>query len=376
MAGIYLHIPFCRQACHYCDFHFSTQQDKKGEMVAAIARELELRRDYLQGEGIDTVYLGGGTPSLLSVDELSFLFDSIRKNFSLSEAAEVTLEANPDDLSRETLPALWKAGINRLSIGIQSFDDQVLQFLNRAHNGKAAIDCIDYARNAGFSNISIDLIYAIPGQDDNTWLKNVLLALALKPEHISSYSLTIEEKTVFGRWAAKGKLGLVDDDQAAIQLELLVSTLEQGGFEQYEVSNFARPGFQSKHNSSYWKQEKYLGVGPSAHSYDGATRQYNVSNNHLYLKALEKETIPFIRESLSREDMINDYLLTTLRTSWGSDLKKLQNDFGYDVLSSHGAYVHSLLEKGIAVLQNDTLILTRQGKLLADKISADLFAVR
>ncbi len=376
MAGIYLHIPFCKQACYYCDFHFSTNLTTKRELVEAIARELELQKTYVSGEAINTIYFGGGTPSLLSEEELALLFETIHKNFSVNAAAEVTLEANPDDLSLSRLKQLRDLGVNRLSIGIQSFDDKVLQFLNRAHNSQSAVVCVEEARSAGFQNISIDLIYAIPGQGDAAWKENIAQAIRLSPEHISSYSLTIEDKTVFGRWASTGKLKATEDDIAATQLETLVTLLEGVGFEQYEVSNFARPGFESKHNSSYWKQERYLGVGPSAHSYNESSRQYNISNNAAYVRSMQQNIIPFTLESLTREDKINDFLLTTLRTQWGTDLKKLQRLYQYDLLADHEQYIKSLCEQKFALLQNDTLLLTKSGKLLADKIVSDLFMLR
>ena len=373
MAGIYLHIPFCKQACYYCDFHFSTNLSTKRELVEAIARELTLQKDYVNRERINTIYLGGGTPSMLDAEELELLFTTIHKNFSVNEAAEITLEANPDDLSLPRLRQLRSQGVNRLSIGIQSFDDKVLQFLNRAHNGQSAVTCVEEARDAGFQNISIDLIYAIPGQDDEAWKQNIVQAIRLSPEHISSYSLTIEDKTVFGRWAATGKLKVTEDDIAATQLETLVTLLEAADFAQYEVSNFARPGFESRHNSSYWKQERYLGVGPSAHSYNESSRQYNISNNTAYVRSMQQNIIPFTLESLTREDKINDFLLTTLRTQWGTDLKKLQELYQYDLLADHRQYIESLCEQKFALLRNDTLLLTKSGKLLADKIASDLF---
>lgn len=375
MAGIYIHIPFCKQACYYCDFHFSTNQEKKSEMVRAIAAEIGWQKNYLEGEPVQTIYFGGGTPSLLTREELDVLLESIHKNFRVAGAPEVTLEANPDDLSDVRLRALRESGINRLSIGIQSFDDTVLQFLNRAHDAASSVQCFELARANGFSNISIDLIYSIPGQDDATWQKNIEKAMALQPEHISSYALTIEEKTAFGRWAAQGKLRGVDDEVSAAQLDRLVDLLERAGYEQYEVSNFARPGFYSRHNSSYWREQKYLGVGPSAHSFNGVSRQYNVSQNHVYLQSLAQSTLPATVEVLSREDKINDYLLTRLRTSWGADLKRLKTELDYDVLSIHGHYLDSLRAQRLAFIENDILILSRTGKLLADKISSDLFAV-
>jgi oxygen-independent coproporphyrinogen-3 oxidase len=376
MAGIYFHIPFCKQACHYCDFHFSTNQEKKGEMVDALVRELELQKTYLGGEPVETVYFGGGTPSLLSVAEIETLLQAVAKNFTQVPTGEITLEANPDDLHAEKLVDLRAAGINRLSIGIQSFDDQVLHFLHRAHSASAAQQCLEQARAADFDNISLDLIYAIPGQPVETWRENILRALSFAPEHISSYSLTIEEKTAFGKWAATGKLKAVEDDLAAAQLEMLVEMLDTAGYEQYEVSNFARPGYYSRHNSSYWQQKKYLGIGPSAHSYDGQSRQYNVANNHLYLRGLHEDKIPFTHEALTPEDVINDYLLTTLRTAWGTDLRKLRQEFQYDLQALHGPYLDTLCAESLAIVSGDTLRLTRRGKMLADKIAADLFATK
>ncbi|MBT1706760.1 radical SAM family heme chaperone HemW [Fulvivirgaceae bacterium PWU5] len=376
MAGIYFHIPFCKQACHYCDFHFSTNQEKKGEMVGALVRELELQKSYLGGEPVGTVYFGGGTPSLLSVAEIEMLLQTVAKNFALAPAGEITLEANPDDLHAEKLVALRAAGVNRLSIGIQSFDDQVLHFLHRAHSASTAQQCLEQARAAGFNNISLDLIYAIPGQPLETWRENIRRALSFAPEHISSYSLTIEEKTAFGKWAATGKLKAVEDDLAAAQLEMLVEMLDAAGYEQYEVSNFARAGYYSRHNSSYWQQKKYLGIGPSAHSYDGHSRQHNVANNHLYLRGLQEDKIPFTREVLTPEDVINEYLLTTLRTSWGADLQKLRQELQYDLQALHGPYLNTLCSENLAIVSGDTMRLTRRGKMLADKIAADLFATK
>ena len=373
MAGIYIHIPFCKQACHYCDFHFSTNLENRAPIVQALSEELVLQRDYLGGEEVNTLYFGGGTPSVLTLRELDQILDTVHKTFSVNPHAEVTLEANPDDLSREKLKALRQAGINRLSVGIQSFDDAVLKFLHRAHDAALAKRCIFDAYEVGFQNISLDLIYAIPDQDEVVWERNIEEALRLKPQHISSYSLTIEEKTTFGRWAAKGKLRPVGDDTAGHQLLVLVDRLERAGFEQYEVSNFSLPGFQSKHNSSYWRSEKYLGVGPSAHSYNGASRQFNVSNNAFYLKALQERRIPATIEVLTREDQINDYLLTTLRTSWGTDLARILNLWGYDLLAAHEGYIGALVENGHALLESRVLRLTKNGKLLADKIASDLF---
>lgn len=375
MAGIYIHIPFCKQACHYCDFHFSTSTAMRQELLGAMADEISLQRHYLGGEKVETIYFGGGTPSLLGAEELNMLLRPVHELFVVASDAEVTLEANPDDLTASRLTELRQLGINRLSIGIQSFQDSILKFLNRAHDAGAAVQCVEQARRAGFQNISIDLIYAIPGQSEDAWQANIDAALKLAPEHISSYSLTIEEKTAFGRWAAQGRLRAVDDDLAARQLEMLVATLELAGYEQYEVSNFSRPGYQSRHNSSYWKQQRYLGIGPSAHSYDKQTRQYNVSNNHLYVRSMKEGKIPFEREVLSTEDHVNEYLLTTLRTQWGSDLEKLKQEYGYDVQAQHSILIDDLLTRKLAVIEKNFLKLTKAGRLLADRISSDLFLI-
>jgi oxygen-independent coproporphyrinogen-3 oxidase len=373
MAGIYIHVPFCKQACHYCDFYFSTNAGNKSDLVRAMADEIELQQIYLLGNIINTIYFGGGTPSLLQAEELGLILNTINKNFKVSDSPEITIEVNPDDLSQASLADFKMLGINRLSIGIQSFDDSILKFLNRAHNAKAAGQSIEWARKAGFDNISIDLIYSIPGQDNDLWRRNIDHALRYKPEHISAYSLTIEEKTAFGNWLAKGKLKAVEDDIAARQLEILMESLEAAGYLHYEISNFSKPGFESRHNSNYWKQEKYLGIGPSAHSFNFESRQANISNNHLYVKSLRSKKIPFEIEYLTKKDRINEYILTTLRTSWGTDLNKLKTEFAYDIESTHNNYLTNLINKGIVQIKDDVLSLTKRGKLLADKISSDLF---
>ncbi|WP_276367849.1 radical SAM family heme chaperone HemW [Chryseolinea sp. H1M3-3] len=375
MAGIYIHIPFCKQACHYCDFHFSTNTRKKLQVLEGIATEIALQQNYLAGEQIDTIYFGGGTPSLLSAEALDRILKVIEQTFEISASAEITLEGNPDDLDFEKLKELKNIGINRLSIGIQSFDNAVLKFLNRAHDTTTALASFHNARKLGFQNISIDLMYAIPGQNVEEWRNNIQQAIELNPEHISSYALTVEEKTVFGKWAARNKIKIIDNDVSAEEMVLLIDALEGAGYHHYEVSNFSKPGSVSKHNSSYWKGEKYLGVGPSAHSYDGGSRQYNISNNHLYLNSIQLQKIPAIVEPLTLDDKINDYLLTRLRTSWGADLKKLLQDYQYDLLKLHGDYVSRLVDHKHALLSNETLILTKSGRLLADKIAADLFSM-
>lgn len=374
MAGIYIHIPFCKQACHYCDFHFSVNQQVKTEMLAAISKEIVLQKDYLSDELIETVYFGGGTPSILSQAELSVMLDTLRSTHRIADHAEITVEANPDDLTLLRLKELRASGVNRLSIGIQSFDTARLKFLNRVHDGASAVKSFYDAREAGFDNISIDLIYAIPGETTEQWLDDIRQAIALNPEHISCYSLTIEDKTAFGKWAATGKLKPEPDEVSANHLETLMRELALAGYEHYEISNFSKPGFHSKHNSSYWKGSHYLGVGPSAHSYNGESRQYTISNNHAYLKAIQAETIPVEKEILSRENKINEYILTSLRTSWGTDLEFLKRIHDYDLVEQNQQYINQLLEKQLVTLRNNILMLTQAGKLLADKISSDLFS--
>jgi len=376
VAGIYIHIPFCKQACYYCDFHFSTNQQVRKKLVEAISKELRLQKDYLEGEPIQTIYVGGGTPSLLSSEELALIFDTIHSTHSVVNSPEITLEANPDDLTIPKLKELFQVGINRLSIGIQSFHESLLEYLHRAHNASTAITSFQDARAIGFKNISIDLIYAIPEESEKMWLEDIQQAIHLQPEHLSCYSLTIEEKTVFGRWSAVGKLKLVDDEIAARHLEILIDIAEKAGYEHYEISNFSKPGLYSHHNSSYWRGEKYLGIGPSAHSFNGKTRQYNIRNNHLYTKAIQLDTIPFEKEHLTLENKINEYILTTLRTHWGTDLNKIKLEFGYDLLNENTDYLSRIIKEKLATLESQVLRLTQKGKLLADKISSDLFVIK
>lgn len=375
MAGIYLHIPFCKQACHYCDFHFSTNTEIRKELVQAMGEEISLQQNYLQGETVDTVYFGGGTPSLLNSDEIGVLLEKMRASHPIAADAEITLEANPDDLTIEKTKAFRGIGVNRLSIGVQSFDNKVLSYLNRAHAADTAIASIGHARLAGFDNISIDLIYAIPGLSSAQWRQDIAKAVQLSPQHISAYTLTVEEKTAFGKWFAKGTFLPVDEAIAAEQMEMLVVALTSEGYRQYEVSNFALPGFESRHNRNYWEGGKYLGIGPSAHSYNLMSRQHNVANNHLYVRSLAENKVPAESEILKKEDRINEYILTTLRTDVGCDLSVLKNSFGYDVLALHEGYLRELEKHNLIFVRNNRLRLTDAGRLLADKISSDLFLV-
>ena len=341
-------------------------------MVKAIGRELSLRKDYLKGSAIQTVYFGGGTPSLLSREELQHIFNHLHQNFLIDRDAEITLEANPDDLSDEALNLYKDIGINRLSIGIQSFDDAVLTSLNRAHNGMAARSSVLRAQDKGFNNISIDLIYAIPHQDVDRWTENVEEAIRLQPQHISSYSLTIDEKTMFGKWVKQGKFKAADDDVAASEHERLVDLLNEAGFEHYEVSNFARPGYRSRHNTSYWLGKNYLGIGPGAHSFDSDTRQFNISDNRKYISSLQQSEIPATIEILTKQDKLNEYLMISLRTSWGVDLARVRHQFCVNLSEDRGDYIRNLEKEQLATVTGETLVLTRKGLLLADEIAMNL----
>ena len=373
MAGIYIHVPFCKQACHYCDFHFSTRTRLKVPMLQAIARELLLRKDYLGQVPAKSIYLGGGTPSLLESSLLEDLLKLVNEHFALQASVEVTLEANPDDITLAKLQT-WKAmGINRLSIGVQSFQDSVLCYLNRVHDGQRAVDSVKLAQKAGFDNLSIDLIYAIPEANDAMWRADLATALGLGPTHMAAYCLTIEKNTVFGRWQERGKLRAVPEEVAARQFETLIETMTVHGYEHYEVANFCLPNHYAVHNSNYWKQGHYLGVGPGAHSYDGATRQYNVANNQRYIDSLAQDTVPGTVEVLSPKDHINEYVMTSLRTQWGCDMGWLKKEHGYDLEQARSNYLAQLINQKLAVREGNQLLLTRQGKLLADQIVTDLF---
>jgi oxygen-independent coproporphyrinogen III oxidase len=372
VAGIYIHIPFCRQACHYCDFHFSTNLTNKENLVSAICSEIALSKDFLEGEPIETIYFGGGSPSLLSSQELDSILSAISANYTILSGSEITFEGNPDDLNLGYLKEIASLGINRLSIGIQSFDEQNLKFLNRVHNALQSKICLEDVEKAGFSNFSIDLIYGIPAANHKKWLLDITEALNFKPKHISAYCLTIEEKTAFGNWLKKGKISPIDNDFAAEQYEILVDRLRLNGYEQYEISNFAIPAYYSKHNSSYWRQKKYLGLGPGAHSFNGEKRRFNIENNNKYVVSINKGIIPFVEENLTQEDKINEFILTTLRTKWGTNLRYLNSTLGIDILGKKKEQIEKLSFKELIRIENNSLFLTEKGKLLADEITEQL----
>jgi len=371
MAGVYIHIPYCRQACHYCDFHFSTNLQDQELMIKCLSQEISIRKDFLK-EPVETIYFGGGTPSLLSVKSLDLLIKTLRTSFIVTNDAEITLEANPDDLSKSKLEQLIMAGINRLSIGIQSFDNTILSYLNRSHDAESALVALTDARQVGFSNISLDLIYAIPDLSMDMWRRTINTALEFKPEHISTYGLTIEDKTPFGTWLKKGQLKLMDEESAARQFETLGEMMLAAGYDQYEISNFSLPGMHSRHNSSYWTQTPYLGVGPGAHSYDGASRFSNVRSNPRYTQSIMDGKPDMEAELLHSKEKINEFILTTLRTKWGCNLEVLKTQLGDDLMARRQAYITQQQLAGLILVEHNVIRLTSRGKLLADKITEDL----
>jgi len=373
LPGIYLHIPFCKQACHYCNFHFSTSLRQKDAMVTAILTELELRRDYLNNAEISSVYFGGGTPSLLDTKDLERIFETIHRLYQVDAAAEITLEANPDDLSAEKLRDLRQyTPVNRLSIGIQSFSDADLRWMNRAHHAQHARQCLDDAGHAGFHDLTIDLIYGAPTTSDAQWQENLAIAFAYGIPHLSCYCLTVEEGTALGTFVRRGQQPPVEEEKAARQLEYLMQATEEQGFDHYEISNFARPGHYARHNSSYWRGEHYLGAGPSAHSFDGVSRQWNIANNALYIKDLNEQKVPSEREVLSPTQRFNEYIMTALRTIWGVEPEKLEA-LGHSYTAYFEQAVQPYLAAGTVEQHGPAYRLTRAGKLLADRIAMELF---
>jgi oxygen-independent coproporphyrinogen-3 oxidase len=375
LAGIYLHIPLCKQACYYCDFHFSTYFGLESGIVKALSKELTLQKSYLGKNKIETIYFGGGTPTVLSVRDLESLINIIFKTFNVSHDPEITIEANPDDMTYSKTEELKQAGFNRLSIGIQSFDDRILKYLNRIHDSKDSFKAISNAEKAGFENINLDLIFAIRENHLNILKGDIEKFVVVSPPHISTYSLTVEEKTVFGNWARKGKISTVSGDSSAIEFEYIMENLELAGYKQYEVSNYAKPGFISKHNSGYWKAVPYLGIGPSAHSFNGSSRCSNISNNSNYIRSIEKGIIPGTEEVLSKADKINDLLLTGLRTIWGADLNLIKKRFKVDLERYNKSYIQDLIKHDLATFNNGKIQLSKKGMLIADKICGDLFFI-
>ncbi len=374
MAGIYLHIPFCKQACHYCNFHFTTSLRYKDDLVAALVKEVALQKSYLpEATVINTIYFGGGTPSLLTIDDCRLLIDTIRQTYEVSPDAEITLEANPDDITADKLHGWKGAGINRLSIGVQSFFEEELRWMNRAHTANHARQCIELSLAAGFTNMTIDLIYGSPLLTDAMWEQNVQTAIQYNIPHLSCYALTVEEKTPLHKLIHHQKKPPVDPDKQGHQFLLLMQWLRSAAYEHYEVSNFAKPGFRSRHNSSYWKGQPYIGLGPSAHSFNGTERQWNIANNQQYIAALQQEQVPFEKEVLSTVDQLNEYLMISLRTMEGVDLNVVEKKWGLPEKERLLRSIRPSLLHGTVVQQDGFVRLTDEGLLLADGIAASLF---
>lgn len=373
MAGIYIHIPFCKQACNYCDFHFSTSLQNKSLFLDALKKEIVMQKKYLNSEVVSTIYFGGGTPSILSQKELLEIFHSLEQNFEISLDAEITLEANPDDLTEEKIKELRETPINRLSIGIQSFYDDDLKLMNRAHTSEEAVSAVKYAQANGFDNITIDLIYGIPTLSHHNWRNNLQIAFALNVRHISAYCLTVEPRTALAHQVKKGLVKNVEEQHSSEQFEIMLDAMHKNDFIQYEISNFCKEGAYSKHNSNYWLKENYLGLGPSAHSFNGSSRQWNISNNPVYIKSIEEGGLNFEKEELSVDQRYNEYVLTSLRTIWGLDLNYLEQNFGKEYLSHCLKEVSQYIKSENVLNEENKLYLSDKGKLIADKISSDLF---
>jgi oxygen-independent coproporphyrinogen-3 oxidase len=381
MAGIYLHIPFCKQACFYCDFHFSTSLKKKDELISCMQKELIFRKDELQNETIETIYFGGGTPSLLSTEEIQSLLDTIEENFTVIESPEITLEANPDDLSDAVILELAKSPINRLSIGVQSFFEEDLKSMNRAHNANEAKNCLSMATRH-FDNITVDLIYGVPKMTNKRWKENLHTLFNFGINHISSYALTVEPKTALDSFIKQGKYPKLEEQVAREHFEILVEETQKQGFVHYEISNFGKPNYFSKHNTSYWQGKKYIGIGPSAHSFNQTHRSWNVSNNAKYIKSLQENVLPNEVEMLTINDQFNEYIMTGLRTIWGVSLSKIENKFGIDFKKRLLKAADKFIQQGLLVIASETkqsvsideiLKTTSKGAFLADGLASELF---
>ncbi|QQY83263.1 radical SAM family heme chaperone HemW [Tamlana sp. s12] len=382
-AAIYIHIPFCKQACYYCDFHFSTSLKKKDELLQSLILELEMRKADFENLIIETIYFGGGTPSLLSQEEIQVLLDAVYKHYTVCDAPEITLEANPDDLSSSKIRVLAHSPVNRLSIGVQSFFEDDLKSMNRAHNAHEAKACLEEAI-AYFDNITIDLIYGIPNMSLEKWDANIALALGFGVPHISSYALTVEPKTALDSFVKKGVFPPIDEDLALQHFNHLLKRTHEAGFVHYEISNFGKPDYFSKHNTSYWQGKPYLGIGPSAHSFLGNERSWNVANNNKYIQSIAKGELPKTVETLSKIDRFNEYVMTGLRTIWGVSLPQVEAEFGetfLQYLQKHAAPFlnDDLLAMSEGVNENGqvikSLIATQKGKFLIDGIASELFMI-
>ena len=373
---IYLHIPFCKQKCSYCNFHFSTSFSLKDEMLSAIKKEIQLRHNELENKTLKSLYFGGGTPSVLSGDEIKSLIDEIQKYFSFDENIEITLESNPDDLNKNFLKELSQTEVNRLSIGTQSFYDEDLKLMNRAHNASEAESSIKRAQDFGLVNISIDLIYGSPTSNFEIWKDNLSKTIELQVPHVSSYALTVEPKTALEKWIENGKIRSPEETEQNQEFYYMKDFLKDNGFDHYEISNFGKPGFHSKHNSAYWKSEPYLGIGPSAHSYNGSLeRSWNIANNPIYIKNLNQNILPIEKEILTEKDRFNEMIMIGLRTIWGVDLNRINQNFSSEVIDYLNQEIKSKIESGILEIENNYLKIPEKHWFLADGIASDLFIV-
>lgn len=375
MAGIYLHIPFCRKRCHYCDFFKSTDLTQKARLLGGLKKELQTRAVELDSEAINTIYFGGGTPTVLLIDELKELLTIIGEHYAVAENAEITLEANPDDLTQANLSALRQIGFNRLSMGVQSFSEADLKLMNRRHGVMQALQSVKWAKRAGFENISIDLIYGLPNQTIEEWERNVRIAVELDVQHVSAYNLTYHEGTVFYEQLKKGILRELPDELSLQQFEMLIRILQEAGFEHYEISNFCKPGLYSQHNSSYWKSKKYLGIGPSAHSYDLESRRWNVSSISKYVDALESDQCYFEAEMLTEQDRYNDFIITGLRTIWGISEQVIQNSFSSKYFTHFQQLKEKYIRTGHLLCTFDKVCISPEGLFISDKIMTDFMVV-
>ena len=375
MAGIYIHIPFCKRRCIYCDFFSTTQSEKKPAYIRALCQELEIRKDYLEGEDIETIYLGGGTPSQLTHEELEAIFTYIYKTYRVNPDAEITLEANPDDLTPEYVAMLRQLPINRISMGIQTFQEETLKLLHRRHTATQAIEAFQRCREAGFQNISIDLMYGLPGETLETWEQDLQQAIDLRPEHISAYHLIYEEDTALWKLREQHQVEEADEDLSVSLFCTLIDKLTEAGYQHYEISNFCLPGLHSRHNSSYWTGKKYLGCGPSAHSFNGTSRQWNVASLEKYMKGIELGNPDYEIEELDLYTRYNDFVLTSIRTSWGMPLSYLHTAFGEELYNYCLRMARPHIREGVLEIREDVLKLTRRGIFVSDGIMSDLMWV-
>ena len=374
MSGIYIHIPFCKKACHYCNFHFSTNQNSKSAFIKAVCKELILRKTEYVSEVIQSIYFGGGTPTVLEVSELEKIIQTVYEHYKVSDTPEITLEANPDDLDIETIKALSNTKINRLSIGIQSFHESDLAAMNRAHNASEAKKCLEMATTY-FDNITIDLMFGMPSMSVERWRQNLQTAFGFGVKHLSCYALTVEPKTALEHFINKGSHPPMDDNLSAKHFEVLLEETATQGLTHYETCSFGYPEYFSRHNTSYWLGKSYMGVGPSAHSFDGVQRSWNISNNSKYIKSLEADVRPFESEVLSVENRFNEYIMTGLRTMWGISLEKIETDFGLKIKTHLLESSKKFRISKTLVLEENYLKITRTGKFISDGIASDLFLV-